>query len=232
MPDLMEGAVVFGLLGALLSRLIVNQVGSGRRMPLWGAGLVGVVCAYVGPPVFAHVQILWRQAPFLPEVTGGMVFIGLWVAFLVLFVFERKGQPRRVPIWAGTLIAVVAMFAVPLLLDKVTGVYQNASLRADVNHCTSGMLGKSQPRSVTNICDFAITVGMCLPGEKNPDPCAQSVTLEPGATAVFDPGAARLSSLPSNANGLTVVACRPPHRPSRNLRTTGRGYEGVCLPGG
>ena len=33
-------------------------------------------------------------------------------------------------------------------------------------------------------------------------------------------------------DGLTVVACRPPGRPSRMLSTIGRQYEGVCLPPG
>lgn len=79
-------------------------------------------------------------------------------------------------------------------------------------------------------CDFAITLGLCLPGEGNPDPCAQSVTILPGETALLDPGDARLSSVPGNPGGLTVVACRTPDRPSRWGNVTGRGYRGVCLP--
>lgn len=95
------------------------------------------------------------------------------------------------------------------------------------------MRGQTQPREIANICDEPIAVGLCLPGEVNPAPCAQTRTIEPGQAARFDPGEAYLSSPPGNPNGLTVVACRPPARPSRMLSTIGRGDEGVCLtPGG
>lgn len=93
------------------------------------------------------------------------------------------------------------------------------------------MVAKVQPRQVTNICDFPITVGMCMPSELNPALCIQSKTLAPGESANFDPGDARLSSSPGNRDGLTVVACRPPHRPSRWRDIAKRSHDGVCLPG-
>ena len=104
------------------------------------------------------------------------------------------------------------------------------ALRPDINHCTRGMTGQVQPDEVHNRCNEPIAVGLCLPGELNPAPCAQTAIIEPGQSAKFDPKGARLSSLPSNRDGLTVVACRPPARPSRMGTTVGRGYEGVCLP--
>lgn len=92
------------------------------------------------------------------------------------------------------------------------------------------MTGQAQPGEVRNICDEAIVVGLCLPGEVNRVHCAQVAVIEPEAVAVFDPGGERVSSVPGNAGGLTVVACRPPDRPSRWGNVTGRGYRGVCLP--
>ena len=128
--------------------------------------------------------------------------------------------------WPAVAMAVL----LPPLIDWATGSYQRTSLRTDVNHCTQGMRGQAQPNQVTNICDEPITVGLCMPGEINPAPCAQSYTIEPGQTARFDPGEASLSSLPGNPGGLTVVACSPPDRPSRMVAVHGRGYEGVCIP--
>ncbi|WP_417206105.1 hypothetical protein [Antarctobacter sp.] len=230
-PELMEGAVFLGIVTAVVVRAVVNRSGT-RRLPLWGTALVGVAAAWIGMPALVWVQELWRATPWLPEITGGALFIGAWVAMIAAVMFEQKGAPRRVPLWAAALAGAVAMLGVPPLLDAVTGSYQRASFRSDVNHCTRGMLGQVQPREVTNTCDFPITVGLCLPTEQNPDPCAQSVTIAPGDQARFDPGSAGLSSVPSNPAGLTVVACRVPHRPSRTPKVTGRGFDGVCLPAG
>ncbi|SMX38265.1 hypothetical protein [Maliponia aquimaris] len=230
MPEVEDGSILAGVVVALLVRLIVRR--RGGRLPGLGLLVVFVVGAYAGPPALDLVLRAWSGIPILKDLTGGAIFIGLWVALLVLTLFERKDQARRVPIWAGILAALVAAVTVPPFLDWATGMYQPASLRADVNGCTKGMLGQVQPRSVTNICDFPITVGLCLPNEVNPAPCVQSMTLAPGQSASFDPGEARLASLPANPGGLTVVACRTPDRPSRWTRTGGRGYEGVCLPPG
>lgn len=234
MPELMDGAFIFGFLAAVLSRIINRRGGAKWRLPFWGTVLIAIAAAYLGPPAFVWVQEVWRASPFLPDVTSGMVFIGFFAAFAAWILFERKDLPRRMPIWTWALIAVIAVVAglgLPPLIDKVTGSYQNASFRPDVNNCTRGMRGKVQPRQVTNICDFPITVGMCLPGELNPAPCIQSVTLAPGEDASFDPGEARLSYSPGNRNGLTVVACRPPHRPSRMRDIAKRSHDGICLPG-
>lgn len=220
---------MFGLVAAGFFWTVKRHDGQ-RRFPFWLVAAVGVAAAYIGPPVFAVVKDTVSYVPGLPRLTETAVIFGLWVALITLTLFETKGQPRRVPIWAGVSIALVATFAVPPLLDRATGIYQHASLMPNENGCTSGMLGQSEPRQVTNICDYPITVGLCMPAEKNPAACRQTATIAPGAVANFDPGEARLSSLPSNPNGLTVVACRPPHRPSRSLSVIGRGYDGVCLP--
>jgi hypothetical protein len=230
MPELMENAVIFGVLAAILSRFIPIRRSPPHRMPLWGSVLTGVVVAYSGPPVFAILQEAWRAIPFLPEITGGMVFIGFFV-IVALQIFESKGQPRRIPIWAAMVVAAVVALAVPQLVYMVTGSYSHAALRSDVNRCTRGMLGEEQPGNVTNACDFPIVVGLCMPDETNPVPCQQTVTLAPGAVAGFDAGDVRLSFAPGNRDGLTVIACRPPNRPSRMLSQVGRRHEGVCLPG-
>lgn len=238
MPELMDGAILIAIAVAGLSWIIANRPNEKRRLPMWGVVLVGVAAAYVGPPVFALVQNVWRSVPGLPHITGGAALFGLWVALVALLMFERKGQPRRVPIWAGIVLALVAAVAVPPLIDRVSGTYQRMSLRADVNGCarwaaggSAGAAGTAAPvRLATNICDYPITVGLCLPHEQNPSPCAQSITLAPGAAAEFNPAGAALSALPSNPNGYTVVACRPPSRPSRTLTVMGRGHEGVCVP--
>lgn len=229
MPELMDGAILFGLVAAGFSWTLKRHDGQ-RRLPFWVVIAIGIVAAYLGPPLFAVVKSALSFVPGMSRLTETSVIFGLWVALISLVMFETKGQPRRVPIWVGLSIALVATFAVPPLLDRVTGIYQNASLRPNVNSCTSGMLGQSAPRQVTNICDYSISVGLCMPAEENPAPCRQTITIAPGAVANFDPGEARLSYLPSNPNGLTVVACRPPNRPSRTLSVLGRGHRGVCLP--
>lgn len=227
MPGFADGSFSFGLIGGLFAIIVTHGRGgiTFRRVLL-----VALVSAYVLPRVFAWIQPLWRASPWLPEITGGMVFLGIWFAVAALTLFERKGQPRRVPIWAGLLFAVCMAFAVPAVMDRLTGVYQRPSLRADVNGCVRYAPGDEGELDATNLCDHEIVVGLCLPGERNPAPCAQSIALAPGQTASLDRAGARLSSLPGNPDGYTLVACRPPHRPSRMTRTTGRGYDGVCLP--
>lgn len=230
MPELMDGSIFLGLVGAGLSWVLAKRSGAPRRLPFWGVLLIGIVSAYVGPPVLSLLQDLWRLIPGTPEITQGAVFIGLWVALVVLFVFGRKDHPRRVPVWAAVVVGIVAALVVPPFLDWVTGSYQNASLRADVNQCTNWTPGEGTRYQVTNICDYSISVGLCLPDEKNPKPCDQSALLAPDEKVEFDHRGTGLSALPSNPNGFTVVACRPPNRPSRNLSVMGRGHTGVCLP--
>jgi hypothetical protein len=232
MPELPPGALFAGVLAALTVVMLRSRAGK-PRLSFITVMAIGIAGAYVIPPAAAFLGEFWHAQTWLPDlpvVTSGQIFIGAWVAFAVYFIANQKGQPRRVPVWAALAAGVAAAVLFPPFIDRVTGRYQNASLRADVNHCTRGMLGQVQPREATNICDEPITVGLCMPGETNPTPCAQTFTIAPGETARFDPGDASLSSLPSNLNGLTVVACRPPARPSRAGQVHGRGYEGVCLP--
>lgn len=229
MPELMDGAILCGLIAAFVAWRIRRPDGA-RRLPFLGVIGIGVVAAYVGPPVFGAIQGVLVHIPGMSRLTETAVLLGLWFALLALTVFEHKDMPRRVPYWMGGVVGLVAAFGVPPVLDAVSGKYQNASLRANINACTSGMLGQSAPREITNTCDHPIVVGLCMPSEKNPEPCRQSKEIAPGEMATFDPGEARLSFLPGNPNGLTVVACRLPNRPSRSLAPLGRGYDGVCLP--
>ena len=222
MPELQDGAVVFGCIAALVGWL------ARRRLPFILIPLIALVAAYIGPPSFAVTQTWWRGVG-LPDITGGMAFVGALIGFFAAVMREEKGQPRRTPIWVAALIGVGAAFVIPFLADTLTGRYQSLSLRANVNHCTEGMRGEVQPRLVTNICAEPITVGLCLSDEMNPEPCRQTATLAPNESARFEPEDQALSSS-GNRNGLTVVACRPPHRPSRWMNSTGKSYEGVCLP--
>ena len=232
MPEFLPGAVFSGL--ATVVFVIVLRVRAGRpRLPVWQLALIAIAAAFVIPWALALAAEAWRATPALPAlpiVTFDQVFVGALVALSVLALSHRTNSRPRVPLWAGLLAGVAVAAVLPPLLNMATGTYQRPSLRADVNHCTRGMLGEIQPREVANICDEPIAVGLCLPGETNPEPCAQTAIIQPGASARFDPGDAALSSLPSNLDGLTVVACRPPDRPSRMQTTIGRGYEGVCLP--
>lgn len=232
MPDFLPGAVFSGILTILF--VIVLRARAGKpRLPVWSLGLTGIAAAYAVPWAVALLGEIWRATPALPDlpaISFDQVFIGAWAALAVLATSHRPGRRPRVPLWAGLLSGVAVAVLLPLLLNLVTGSYQRASLRADINHCTRGMTGQTQPREVVNICEEPIIVGLCLPGETNPAPCAQVQTIPPGQSAQFDPGNAQVSSLPSNLNGLTIVACRPPARPSRMKTTIGRGYEGVCLP--
>jgi hypothetical protein len=234
MPELLPGAVFVGVVTALAVVVMRQQAGK-PRLPIFRLILVGIAAAYLVTPALAFLSEAWRGTPWLPALprfTSGQLFLGAWAGFAVLFLANSTKRPKRVPLWAGLLVGVAVAVLVPPLIDGLTGAYQRPSLRDDVNHCTRGMLGQVQPREATNVCDEPITVGLCLPGEVNPAPCAQSVTIAPGETATFDPGEATLSSLPGNPGGLTVVACRPPDRPSRMGTAIGRGYEGVCIPAG
>lgn len=234
MPEFLPGAAFSGILTVVL--VIVQRERAGKpRLAVWKLVLIGIAAAYVIPWALALSARLWRATPVLPDlpvITFDQVFIGAWVALAVLAIGHRPGRRPLVPLWAGLLAGVAVAVLLPPFLYLVTGSYQRASLHADVNQCTRGMSGQSQPRDVVNICDEPIAVGLCLPGETNPAACAQTEILQPGQAARLDPGGAWVSSLPSNLDGLTVVACRPPARPSRMKTTMGRGYEGVCLPPG
>jgi hypothetical protein len=233
MPELLPNAILIGIVTALSAVVLRFQAGK-PRLSFFRLLLIGVAGAYLVTPALAFLGEAWRATPALPAlpvITSGQLFLGAWAGFAVLFVANSKTRPKRVPLWAGLLIGGAVAVLFPPLIDGLTGRYQRTSLRDDVDHCTRGMKGQVQPREATNICDEPITVGLCMPGEVNPAPCAQSFTIGPGETARFDPGGASLSSLPGNPGGLTVVACRPPARPSRMGTAIGRGYEGVCIPG-
>lgn len=234
MPELLPGAVFIGIL-SVLTAIILRARASRPRFSLLTLVLIFVVAAYGIPPAFAFLIETWRGQPWLPDlpvITSGQLFLGAWAGFAALLIGSSKSRPARVPLWAGLLVGVAVATLFPPFIDWATGSYQRNSLRTDVNHCTRGMTGKVQPREVANSCDEPITVGLCMPHEINPNPCAQSYTLKPGEVARLEPGDASLSSLPGNPGGLTVVACRPPARPSRMGTVLGRGYEGVCLPPG
>ena len=234
MPEFLPGSVFSGIVTVVF--VIVQRARAGKpRLSVWKLGLIGIAAAYVIPWSLTLAAEAWRatpELPALPFISFDQVFIGVWVAIVVLAFSHRPGGRPRVPLWAGLLSGIAFAVLLPPFLDWATGSYQRASLRTDVNQCTRGMTGQVQPREIVNICDEPIAVGLCLPGETNPAPCAQTAIIQPGETARFDPGEAQLSSLPSNLDGLTVVACRPPARPSRMQTTMGRGYEGVCLPPG
>lgn len=234
MPEFLPGAVFSGILTAAFAIVLRTRAGK-PGLAAWKLGLIGIAAAYLIPWALTLSAEAWRAVPALPAlpvVTFDQVFIGTLVALAMLAIGHRPGGRPLVPLWAGLLTGVAFAVLLPPFLDWVTGSYQRPSLRADVNHCTRGMMGEVQPREIVNICEEPIAVGLCLPGETNPAPCAQTKILQPGQTARFDPGEAQLSSRPSNLDGLTVVACRPPDRPSRMKDTIGRSYEGVCLPPG
>lgn len=231
MPEVSLGTVILGTVLAIVAWNISGKFDLPRgARALISAGFGGVILL-LGSPVINGVEQVARDIPVLSSITETGLFLGGWVALIALTVFERKGEPRRVPYWAGVGVGVLATVIIPPVLDMASGKYQEASLHANVNTCTSGMLGQVTPSSVTNTCDFPIVVGLCLSTEKNPAACSQTVPIAAGATASLDSTSETLSSLPSNLKGLTVVACRPPHRPSRELKVGGRGYRGVCLPG-
>lgn len=232
MPEFLPGSIFSGIFAVAL--LAVLRIRAGKPRPaFWMLVLFGVAAAYVIPHALRLAAEAWRNAdglPALPVVTFDQVFFGSWVLFLVLLLTNRPGKKPRLSFWTALTVAVAFALLLPPILFQTTGNYSRLSLRADVNHCTRGMTGEVQPNTVVNTCDEPIAVGLCMPGEVNPTPCAQTAILQPGQSVTFDPGDARLSSLPSNLDGLTVVACRPPARPSRTGTTIGRGYEGACLP--
>lgn len=228
MPELSNGTILLGFVLGFTLSVVVKRVWRRQLFVPLALGL-GIALAYVLPFAGPALSRGWN-ALGLPPLSGGAIFIGLWCAALVVSFLPKARLGGWGKAGVGILTLFIAAYGVPPLLDRVTGTYQAASLRADVNHCTEGMLGQVQPRAATNICDTPIVVGLCLPEERNPTPCAQSFVLAPGETATFDPGTARLSSVPGNPGGLTVVACRPPDRPSRWGNATGRGFRGVCLP--
>lgn len=229
MPELLPGAVPTGILTVLMILVLRNRAAK-PRLSFLNLALIGIGAAYALTPALTALSEVWRDTPGLPVITSGQLFLAAWSSLAILLIGNSPGQPPRVPLWAGALVGIAVAGLLPPFLDRVTGSYQPASLRSDVTHCLRGATGKVQPHEVLNTCDDPITVGLCLPGEVNPAPCAQSQTLAPGQTARLDPGNARLSSLPGNPNGLTIVACRPPARPSRMTSVIGRGHEGVCLP--
>ena len=234
MGELFPDPVFTGIL--VVFAVIVLRAYAGRaRLSAWKLALIGIAAGYIIPHSLAYITRAWRVQPGLPElpvVTGDQLLFGAWMAIFVLAIGLRPNQPPSVPLWAGLLVGLATIIIFPPLVDRLTGSFQRASLRPDLNHCADWVMDQAQPWQVTNICDEQITVGLCLPHEENPAPCAQIHTILPGATARFDPGGAQLSWAPSNLNGSTVVACRPPARPSRMLSVMGRGYDGVCLPPG
>ena len=232
MPEFLPGSFFSGILTVALVGLLRLRAGM-PRLAAWKLVVIGVVAAYAIPWALRLGAGAWRAVPGLPAlpvITFDQILFGSWVLFLVLLATHRRGRPPAVPFWGGLLAAAAFAVLLPPVLYLATGNYSRLSLRTDVNHCTRGMTGQVQPREVANSCDEPIVVGLCLPGEINPVPCAQTAIIEPGQTARFDPADATLSALPTNLDGLTIVACPPPARPSRMGTTIGRGYEGVCLP--
>ena len=231
MTPFANGNITLGLVVTFVSWMVLNPPNGPRRLPFLGAVAILVGVSYLGQFLLPPLQNALREVFLFRRITEGAVFIGLFVASLALFLFERKESPRRVTLWAGFGLGVIAMFEVQALLDAATGKFQDASLRVDVNRCTDGMVGQANPTEITNNCDFPVVVGLCLSNEANPDQCAQSVVLAPGASGAVQPTGEGMASMPSNLNGATIVACRPPHRPSRTSKVGGRGHRGVCLPG-
>ncbi len=227
-----SGNISLALVVTFVCLMVLNKRNKPKRLPILGALAILIGVAYGSQFILPPVQDALREVFFFRRITEGAVFIGLFFSCAALFIFERKDASRRVPLWAGFGVGLVAMFGLPPLLDTMTGKYQDASLRADVNACTDGMTGNSGPREVANTCDFPLVVGLCLSNEANPETCARSVTIAPGMSASIAATGEEIVSMPANLNGATIVACRPPHRPSRTKKVGGRGYRGVCLPEG
>ncbi len=219
MLELMDGAVLFAAMAVVLTWLVVGRRASWPKLVYIP---IAIVSAFVLPPVFLWLQGIWRSIGVLPEINGTQAFIAIWSGALTLLVFERKGQPRRVPFWMGIGVGILVAIVVPPLLDLSTGRYQPASLRADQNACLSAIARDGTAIQVSNSCEDAVSVGLCLPSERNPTPCRQFEILPPNHTGIFETEGTALASVPANPNGFTLVACRPQHRPSRDLRTTGR----------
>lgn len=203
MPEFLPGTVFCAIATGLLVIVLRSRAGM-ARLAAWKLALAALAGGFVIPWTIRIFAAAWRATPGLPDlpfVSFDQVFVGSLVAIFLLATGMRPGGSPRVPLWAGLTAGVVIAALLPGALFMATGSYQRSSLRPDVNRCTQGMLGQVQPREVTNTCDEPITVGLCLPGELNPAACAQTRTLRPGETALFDPGEARLSSLPSNLDG-------------------------------
>ncbi|MGE3245741.1 MAG: hypothetical protein AB7F96_02410 [Beijerinckiaceae bacterium] len=232
MPAFLSGAVTSGILAVLFAVVLRARAGK-PRLAIWQLALTAIAAAYAVPWGLVLFDKSWRAVPFLPAlpvVNEDRLFLGFFAAVFVLAIGHRPAKPPRVPLWGGLLAGVATAVCLPPLLFLATGSYARASLHPDVNVCMVGATGRSQPGEIANTCNMPVVVGLCLSGETNPAPCGQSKTILPGQTVSFDPRGGSLSSLPSNADGLTIVACRPPARPSRMGKTMGRGYEGVCLP--
>ncbi len=226
----MTGNVSLAVVVTFICLMVLNKRNQPRRLSVFGAIVILIGVAYCSQFVLPPIQDRLREVFLFRRITEGAVFVGLFVSCAALFIFERREAPRRVPLWVGFGLGLAAMFGLPPLLDAMTGKYQDSSLRAHVNACTDGMVGQSEPITVTNTCNFPVVVGLCLSNEANPEACAQSVTIASGMTGSIAPIGGGIASLPANPNGATIVACRPPHRPSRTKNVGGRGHRGVCLP--
>ncbi len=224
------GNISLALTVTFVCLMVLNKRNQPKRLPILAAIALFIGVAYIGQFILPALQNALREVVLFRRITEEAVFIGLFCSCAALFIFERKDTSRRVPLWAGFGIGLIAMFGLPPLLDAVTGKYQDASLHTDVNACTDGMTGQSPPIEVTNSCLYPVVIGLCLSDETNPDACARSVTIQPGMSAMIGPARENLASMPANLNGATLVACRPPHRPSRTQKVGGRGFQGVCLP--
>ncbi|MCC2095839.1 MAG: hypothetical protein KDJ29_03055 [Hyphomicrobiales bacterium] len=224
--------IFYGLAAGGFCWAVARASGPGRRLSFRLFLLIAAAAGLAGPVVLDWLADAGRKVAWLPTITGGKIFFGMWAALLILTLFESEGQPRRVPVWAGVLAAVTLALAVPPLLDRISGKYQPMSFVENINGCMKNVRSADGALTIHNTCAFEIVAGLCLPNEKNPSPCAQSRMIRPAESARFDPKGAAFSSLPSNRNGATIVACRPPHRPSRALSAIGRGYDGICLPAG
>lgn len=234
MPEYLSFDLFAGVL-TVFAAIMLRARAQRPRLPAWKLGLAGIAGACATPPLIAALAAIWQAVPALPPAllpTAEKLYLGAWTAVLALAISHRTGRPPRLSLRTGLLIGLVVALLLPVVLERLTGQIQRSSLLADLNRCTRAVVGQGRPYQVSNVCDEPIAVGLCLPGEINPAPCARSRILLPGEMAQFDPGEARLSSLPSNPDGFTIVACRPPARPSRIRKNTGRGYDGVCLPPG
>ena len=220
MLTFLPGAVFSGL--ATVAFVIVLRLRAGRpRLPVWALALIAIAAAFVIPWALALSAAAWRAAPALPAlptITFDQVFIGVLVALAVLTGSHRPNRRPRLPLWAGLLSGRGRRHRAAAAPRPDVGRLSAAFAARRRQSLHARHAGEIQPREVANICDEPIAVGLCLPGETNPAPCAQTAIIQPGASAQFDPGDATLSSLPSNLDGLTASpaacptgprACRP-----------------------
>ena len=198
----------------------VLRMRTGRpRLPLWALALIAIAAAFVIPWALALAAEPWRAAPALPAlptVTFDQVFIGALVALAVLTVGHRPNMRPRVPLWAGLSPAWRRNRAAAA--DRMDGRYQRPSLRADVNHCTRGMKGRSSRAKSPIFAMSRSRSAFACPAKPTRTLCAnRDHPARRGALRPVKPPVV----LPSNPGGLTVVACRPPDRPSRMKTTIG-----------